>query len=208
MAMLHGLISLLVTLAVLGMTWYAIRYYQRRLEQLASTDKLTGLYNRQALDALLEQAVKDVKRNGGALSIVVLDIDRFKEINDKHGHAAGDIVIGAIADLLKSRLRQNDIVARWGGEEFLLLLRNCPADEALRIAQDVRRSLAETDIALPNTAVRVTLSGGVAEYMPNETASALFIRADEALYRAKLGGRDRVEMSGMLALMDTAASVP
>jgi diguanylate cyclase (GGDEF)-like protein len=99
-------------------------------------------------------------------------------------------------------------VARWGGEEFLLLLRNCPADEALRIAQDVRRSLAETDIALPNTAVRVTLSGGVAEYMPNETASALFIRADEALYRAKLGGRDRVEMSGMLALMDTAASVP
>lgn len=206
MAMVHGLISLMVTLAVLGLTWYAIRYYQRRLEQMASTDKLTGLYNRQALDALLDQAVKDVKRHGGALSIVVLDIDRFKEINDKHGHAAGDVVIVAIADLLKSRLRQNDIVARWGGEEFLLLLRNCPADEALRIAQDIRRAIAETDIALPRETVRVTLSGGIAQHVPDETANAMFVRADEALYRAKMAGRDRLEMSGRLGLMEASVS--
>lgn len=207
MALVHVLISLLVTLAVLGLTWYAIRYYQRSLEQMASTDKLTGLYNRQALDALLDQAVKDVKRNGGTLSIVVLDIDRFKEINDRHGHSAGDTVIVAIADLLKSRLRQNDIVARWGGEEFLLLLRNCPGDEALRIAQEIRHAIAETDIALPRETVRVTLSGGIAEYVAGESANALFVRADEALYRAKVSGRDRVEMSGRLGLMEASVSI-
>lgn len=198
MAMIHVAISIIVTLLVLGLTWYAIRYYQRRLEQMASTDKLTGLFNRQALDALIEQTLKDVKRDGYPLSIVILDIDRFKSVNDKHGHASGDIVIIAIADILKSKLRKNDIVARWGGEEFMLLLRDCPLDEAARLAEEIRRRIAETEIVLPKETLHVTVSAGIAEHLQDESADALFVRADEALYRAKAAGRNKIETSGLL----------
>ena len=200
MAIFNAVISLIVTLLVLGLTWYAIRYYQRRLEQMASTDKLTGLFNRQALDALLTQTLKDVKRDSFPLSTVILDIDYFKSVNDKYGHASGDIVIAAVAGLLKEKLRKNDIVARWGGEEFLLLLRDCPLNEAVRLAEEIRQSVSELAITLPTESVRVTVSAGVAEYVPDETARAFFVRADEALYRAKAAGRNRIEASGMLVV--------
>lgn len=197
MAMFNAAISILVTLLVLGLTWYAIRYYQRRLEQMASTDKLTGLFNRQALDALTEQTLKDVKRDDYPLSIVMLDIDRFKSINDKHGHASGDIIIAAVAKMLKEKLRKNDIVARWGGEEFLLLLRDCPLDEAVRLAEEVRQAIAGADIRLPNETIRITVSAGVSQYVADEAANTFFIRADDALYRAKANGRNKVEASGV-----------
>jgi len=200
MAIFNATISVIVTLLVLGLTWYAIRYYQRRLEQMASTDKLTGLFNRQALDALLTQTLKDVKRDGFPLSTVMVDIDHFKSVNDQYGHASGDIVIAAVAGLLKEKLRKNDIVARWGGEEFLLLLRDCPLNEAVRLAEEIRQSVSELAITLPKEAVRVTVSAGIAEHMPEETARAFFVRADDALYRAKAAGRNRVEASGMLGV--------
>ena len=200
MAIFNAAISVIVTLLVLGLTWYAIRYYQRRLEQMASTDKLTGLFNRQALDALLTQTLKDVKRDGFPLSTVMLDIDHFKSVNDQYGHASGDIVIAAVAGLLKEKLRKNDIVARWGGEEFLLLLRDCPLNEAVRLAEEIRQSVSELAITLPKEIARVTVSAGVAEHVPEETARAFFIRADDALYRAKAAGRNRIEASGMLAV--------
>jgi len=200
MAIFNATISVIVTLLVLGLTWYAIRYYQRRLEQMASIDKLTGLFNRQALDALLTQTLKDVKRDGFPLSTVVLDIDHFKSVNDRYGHASGDIVIAVVAGLLKEKLRKNDIVARWGGEEFLLLLRDCPLNEAVRLAEEIRQSVAELAITLPKETVHVTVSAGVAEYVPEETAGGFFVRADDALYRAKAAGRNRIEASGMLAV--------
>jgi len=200
MAFFNAVISVVVTLLVLGLTWYVIRYYQRRLEQMASIDKLTGLFNRQALDALLEQTLKDVERESYPLSIIVLDIDHFKGINDRHGHASGDIVIVAVAELLKGKLRRNDIVARWGGEEFLLLLRDCPLDEAVRLAEQIRAAVAEMDIRLPGEAIHVTISAGVSQYAPGEEAETFFIRADNALYRAKAAGRNKVEASELTPL--------
>lgn len=198
MALLNVLISVVVTLLVLGLTWYAIRYYQRKLEQLAATDKLTGLFNRQAFDALLEQTLKDVQREEYPLSIVILDLDNFKSINDQYGHVSGDVVISAVAELLRSKLRQNDIVARWGGEEFMLLLRDCPLDEAARLAEEIRASVAKAEIPLASGALHVTVSAGVSEYYPGETANAFFIRADAALYRAKEAGRNQIQVGGML----------
>jgi diguanylate cyclase (GGDEF)-like protein/PAS domain S-box-containing protein len=158
-------------------------------ERQAMTDPLTGLANRRGGALGLEREVARARRGGAALSVALLDIDRFKQINDSLGHAAGDQVLIAVAGVLAGEARITDVMVRWGGEEFLAIL---PGDTAgaRSFCDRVRRALLATSLG---EVAAVTLSGGIAELADGEEAGSLVARADERLYAAKRGGRDRIE---------------
>ncbi|MDA8124680.1 MAG: sensor domain-containing diguanylate cyclase [Deltaproteobacteria bacterium] len=185
-------ISLLITLIVLCAATVIINRYQTRLEKLASLDKLTGLYNRHAFDIVIGQLLSRSRRTQEPFSVVLFDIDHFKEVNDRCGHSAGDQMLKEVARVAKARLRSADILCRWGGEEFLAVLPGCRVADAVRIAEGLRQAVV--DVALPcrEQVIRVTASLGVAEYLPGEEIDPLLQRADRALYRAKEEGRNRV----------------
>jgi diguanylate cyclase (GGDEF)-like protein len=193
--MLNLGISAFITLIVLVTILLAVNHYQRRLEYVATTDSLTGLLNRQAFEILFRQSVLDVDRHGKPLSAILFDIDLFKNINDTHGHLAGDYVLHAISQLARKSVRENDIVARWGGEEFMILLRDCPLEVACKVAENLRSAIEGHDFQLNTQSEPVTVSLGVAEYALQETQSSFFLRADRALYVAKVGGRNRIHVS-------------
>lgn len=161
----------------------------RELEVLSVTDKLTALFNRVKLDRVLTAELARAHRYGSALSVVMLDIDHFKVVNDPFGHNIGDDVLVDIADTLRVSVRNSDTVGRWGGEEFLVILPSTDLDQAGAVAEKVRGRVA--DLKLP-TVGKVTVSLGVAEYQAGDTEQQLVARADIALYAAKEGGRNRV----------------
>lgn len=187
-----------VTILVLLVTGLTVGRYQNRLEQLAATDKLTGLINRQAFDVLFRKAISQAKRDGSRLSVVILDIDHFKDVNDSFGHMVGDEALKAVAAALRGALRESDAVCRWGGEEFLVVLSGCGGPQALALAEKLRLAIAEDASLEALGAGRLTASLGVAEMVPGDTADTLITRADKALYEAKAAGRDRVCASGCL----------
>jgi two-component system, cell cycle response regulator len=164
------------------------------LEQLARTDVLTGLANRRHADDVLRATIASARRHGRTLSAVLVDIDRFKSVNDVHGHAAGDAVLREIALRLADGLREEDLAARWGGEEFLLLLPDSP--DAAVVCERLRASIAERPVNVHGLLeLRISASFGWAPWSGEETGEALVGRADVALYAAKAGGRDRVVCS-------------
>ncbi|WP_254956737.1 MULTISPECIES: GGDEF domain-containing protein [unclassified Cyanobium] len=163
----------------------------RALERLASTDGLTGLWNRRELDERVRREIDRADRYGDDLSLVLYDIDHFKTINDRFGHPAGDRVLVELGRRLRSQLRESDGLGRWGGEEFLVLMPHSSGEEARRLAEKLRRLVAETPVEDVGT---VTASFGVAQRRPQEPAEAWFRRVDGALYRAKQAGRNRVEL--------------
>ncbi len=183
-------VSTLATVLVLGLTFLTVNRYQRRLEHVAMTDPLTGIANRQMGESLLDQAFKDVRRTHQTLSLLLFDIDHFKRINDRHGHPAGDAVIRTVAQLARNAVREGDVVARWGGEEFLVLLKECKLEEALEVAEKIRAAIASHDFGL--SAEPVTVSLGATQRTPNELWAAFVARSDKALYAAKDAGRNRV----------------
>lgn len=185
-------VCLLITGIVLAATNLTINRYQRRLEEMATTDKLTGLANRRSCEFVASHAVKVSERTHDPLSIVIIDIDNFKSINDQYGHLAGDEIIKSVAETLKSCVRDSDFICRWGGEEYLLLLRNCNITDAQQIAEKMRSTIKETTYAHHGAAINVTLSLGIATHVMNESVNTLFSRADMALYEAKQRGRDRI----------------
>jgi diguanylate cyclase (GGDEF)-like protein len=161
----------------------------------ATTDPLTGLLNRRQLEARAAAAIHLARRHRRPLSCLLLDIDHFKEVNDRYGHLAGDAVLREVARRLRESIRRSDVVARFGGEEFLLLLPETECGGALLAAERIRRYLAAAPVALPppRPALFVTASIGVAGWSPDlPDAAALFEAADRALYQAKGSGRDRV----------------
>jgi diguanylate cyclase (GGDEF)-like protein len=162
------------------------------LEQLARTDVLTGLANRRHAVSTLEAHVSAAARHHRQLSVVLLDIDRFKAVNDRLGHAAGDDVLCHVAAVLRRGLRTEDLAARWGGEEFLLVLPDVPGDSAAIAAERLREALGAEPLAVDGDSVIVTASFGWAEWVPGETPESVIARADRALYAAKHAGRDRV----------------
>ena len=169
---------------------------QKKLEELWMTDQLTGLYNRARLDELFETELRRARRYGSQFSILLLDIDHFKQINDQYGHLTGDDVLFSVADLLKKNIRDVDVLGRWGGEEFMLILPNTNQSEALTLAEKLRQ-LIQTHSFTP--VKNVTASFGVSSYIAGIDAEELFKKADEALYRAKAKGRNRSEL-GMQSL--------
>ena len=166
----------------------------RRLEALSATDALTGLHNRRHLEDVLQLEFLRARRYRTPLSVVIADADHFKTVNDDHGHAVGDDVLRAIAKQLRERVRATDACGRWGGEEFLAVLSNTPADGAAVFAERWRESAERSRVELAGGgAIAVTLSLGIAEYGPGHDAPAeLVADADAALYRAKRAGRNRV----------------
>ncbi len=181
-----------ITIIVLVLTNRTISSYQHDIEQMATIDKLTGLYNRQALDMLFTQLMLDQKRNNKDLSLLLLDIDHFKQTNDTHGHLTGDAVLEHIAKLMKSRLREMDIVCRWGGEEFLVLLKGCNLETACNMGEELRLAILNNPLICQDKTVTTTVSIGISEYQSKDTREELIGRADKALYKAKRSGRNRV----------------
>jgi diguanylate cyclase (GGDEF)-like protein len=164
----------------------------KELEQLAVTDRLTNLYNRLYLDHALARELALAQRAGEPFSLIMIDVDRFKTINDALGHLAGDNVLKAIADILHSRVRATDIAGRWGGEEFLLICPGTHAEGAQEVAETLRTLIAESDCS---EAGRCTASFGIASFRDDDTVTTLVSRADQALYQAKEKGRNRVEVA-------------
>jgi len=180
-------VTALVLLAV-GLT---LNRFQTRLEEMATTDKLTGLANRQAFDILLNQAMREARRSGAPLSVLLADIDGFKAINDKYGHLAGDAVIRQVAETIHGCLRESDILCRWGGEEYLAALRGCGQEQALLLAEKVCDRVRALRPNVDGEGLSLSISAGVATLLPDDGPDNLLGRADTALYAAKGSGRNR-----------------
>jgi len=185
-------ISAVVILVTLLLTAYAINGFHKRLERVATTDALTGLGNRQLFNILVVKYLARFERDCHPLSMIVFDIDGFKDINDSRGHAVGDTVIRQIARAVMAETRTEDFLCRWGGDEFALLLPRCDADNAATIGEKLRQRVAETQVLPAEPDLRATISVGVTEAREGDTEAALFYRADAALYQAKTQGKNQV----------------
>ncbi len=182
----------LVWIVALSAGGFAIARYVRSREGaiegfavLARTDPLTGLANRRAWTELLRREIARARRDGSVFSVALVDLDRFKAFNDRHGHAAGDRLLKEAASRWSAQIREMDLIARHGGEEFALLLPGAADEHAVTVVERIRR----------NTPEAITASGGVAEWNGSEDPDALLARADAALYAAKRGGRDQIRVA-------------
>lgn len=154
------------------------------------TDPLTGLPNRREFNERLEERMGAWNRRRDVFSLLLIDVDHFKKLNDRHGHLAGDQVLAAIGKALRTAVRREDAVARYGGEEFAVLLPSTSLDQAALVAQKVREAVARVVVNRNNQDIAVTVSGGLAMIEPNERVESLIQRADSALYAAKAAGRN------------------
>jgi two-component system, cell cycle response regulator len=162
------------------------------LRRQATHDSLTGLKNRAKIREILSEKIDCAQQGKAPVGVVMLDLDRFKQVNDTYGHAAGDAVLIAASERIQASLADTDAVGRYGGEEFLLVSSR-PADSLGQLAENVRLSIAAEPIVASTVELPVTASLGYASYCPRQDAEALLRAADEALYRAKHNGRNRVE---------------
>ncbi len=188
-------ISLIITLVVLTIAGITVGNYQKKLEALATTDRLTGLTARQMFDVLFNQAYKANLRRRTALSVILIDIDHFKQVNDTYGHPAGDQVLRGVADALNEVVRGDEVIFRWGGEEFLVLLSDCSLEQAQRTAERFRARIEELTLYRGDTSLKVTISLGAAQMHDGETVDTLISRADKALYKAKNSGRNQIQIA-------------
>ncbi|PAU80475.1 GGDEF domain-containing protein [Halovibrio salipaludis] len=167
----------------------------RKLRRIATTDSLTGLLNRRHMTHLLERELARFRRQGHPVSFLLFDIDYFKEINYEHGHETGDRVLEDVAAIIKDQLRTQDLIARWGGEEFLVVLPDSELQSARAIAERVREALMAREWQGSNgQPIAVTTSAGVSAFSRDDDRNSAISRADRALYRGKELGRNRVEL--------------
>jgi diguanylate cyclase len=171
-----------------------LRRQARRARDQAVRDSLTGLYNRLAYEERAAQAYGHWKRYGDPLSLLVVDVDHFKQVNDRFGHAAGDRALKALAERLAGNVREADFLARYGGEEFVVLMPKTDRTAAATAAEKLRALVETCPFQYREARVPITVSCGVAEFLPGDTAEQVFDRADRALYRAKQAGRNRCEV--------------
>jgi diguanylate cyclase (GGDEF)-like protein len=188
-------IATLLALFLLSML-YQLDASRSLVRRLATIDGLTGLYQRHCVVRQAELELRSSQRNNWPMSVIMLDADHFKQINDQFGHAAGDTVLRTVAQKCHRSVRAGDIVGRYGGEEFLVLLPRTDSVEALVVAERVRKSIAESHIALQiGPTIPVSVSLGVASRAPStRSLEELLSRADRALYLAKARGRNRIEV--------------
>jgi len=166
------------------------KHAEAALQKLATTDPLTGIANRRKFNETLEAELQRAERHDFPLALVIMDIDHFKQVNDTHGHPAGDSVLAEFSRLIENNIRVNDLFARWGGEEFVLLAPHLDAENLLQFAEKLRMAVEKHPFPVVG---KVTCSLGTTLYRPGETAQELVARMDNALYRAKQNGRNLVE---------------
>ena len=197
--------AVLVSLVLLSLAQLTVGRQQRELERLASTDSLTGLLNRSAFEPLFLRQVAEARNRREPLAVALIDIDRFKQVNDHFGHPQGDHVICQVGRRIVHHIRAVDLLFRWGGEEFLLLLPGCAIPRAKELLERIRRDLHDQPVSLLNQKtvppspdqlrpdlLPVTISIGLSVHRSEESSAELLQRVDEALYCAKRGGRDRL----------------
>ena len=178
---------LFIIILVLGIN--GIRQ-NRLLRDLSQTDTLSGLYNRRFMNKKLEEEISKYKRYRTPFSILLVDIDHFKKINDNYGHDKGDFVIKTISSLIRRNIRSSDICSRWGGEEFLILASNSDLKSALKLSENLKELIEKSQF---ETKYSITISIGVSTFDENLSQEELLKLADNALYKAKKNGRNRVE---------------
>ncbi|MDY0121564.1 MAG: GGDEF domain-containing protein [Sulfurimonas sp.] len=190
LSFLRFVFASLVLLWVLYVTESSFEKVSAILEKMTYTDALTELYNRRKIDEIMEEKCYEYERYGTPLSIAILDIDDFKEINDTHGHDIGDKVLSELSSLLKANSRKSDIIARWGGEEFMFIMQNTQKKNAIESMEKLREVIAKHSF---ETIGHITCSIGVCELTPDiSSANKLFSCADQALYRSKNNGKNSV----------------
>lgn len=167
-----------------------ITVQQQKLHEYAIKDPLTGLYNRTLLEPMLQQAIQQSKRSGISMTLLIIDIDHFKSINDTYGHDTGDTVLRDVSQLMLRRIRKVDKIFRLGGEEFLALLFGTDAKSSIKVAEELRKAVSKVGVNPEQQSVTVSI--GSATLLPDEDLTAWMKRADENLYRAKQEGRNRV----------------
>ncbi len=201
----NAMATLLVGLAYMALLFHtyqarSISYFQRmralntRLKALAHHDGLTGLLNARAYTEAGARTLHAAQRRGAPCAVLFIDLDHFKQVNDRHGHAAGDQVLVAVARCLQEQLRRSDLCGRLGGEEFSALLPDTPLSAATRVAEQLRQAIAATPIDTAAGPLQVTASIGVAPAGPDTDLPRLLDQADQAMYRAKAAGRNRVSV--------------
>jgi diguanylate cyclase (GGDEF)-like protein len=166
-----------------------IESQNRQLEKLASLDYLTGLYNRSKIGEFLELKIKHAGHRSSVFGVALLDVDFFKEVNDLYGHQSGDIVLREFSTLLKENVREGDIVGRWGGEEFLLIIEEMNRESFIDFTQNLRKTIEKHDFSVVK---HKTASFGVTLFKDGDDSDTIVSRVDEALYAAKKGGRNQV----------------
>ncbi|HBG06032.1 MAG: hypothetical protein A2075_15715 [Geobacteraceae bacterium GWC2_58_44] len=185
---------------------------QHRLRELNIRDQLTGAYNRRYLETRLADECKRHRRHGRDLSLIMLDIDFFKKVNDQHGHDAGDRVLAGVAARLSGSIRKTDCLVRYGGEEFCCILPETGLENACLLADRFRMAVEQLAIPTGGKELRVTISLGVAQFRGEETPLSLLKRADEGLYDAKHSGRNKVmarrETAAVYSTAPTAVKLP
>jgi diguanylate cyclase (GGDEF)-like protein len=185
-------LSMAVTWFISAWLIYAVTAQSRRLRNMADTDPLTGAYNRRYFQLQMQMAFDQWQRNKRPASILLMDVDFFKRINDKWGHAAGDLVLKGLFELMTNRVRKIDVVCRYGGEEFAILLPETHAEGALKIAQEIRAMVEQARLVESDS---VTISIGLCEVIGVQDTDHWVNLTDAALYTAKKNGRNRVEQS-------------
>lgn len=167
----------------------------KNLARMATTDSLTGLFNRRHMIALMDTELSKYQRRSSHLTLMLMDLDHFKQINDQYGHDIGDQVLVTVSDLLKSSMREQDYIGRWGGEEFLAVLPETDLDQATASAERIRQAIQTLVIDSDDKNVSVTISIGITQHRAEELLSNAIARADHALYASKSDGRNRVEVA-------------
>jgi diguanylate cyclase len=172
-----------------------LRHRMLEAHHLALRDPLTGLPNRLAYEERVNQEYARWRRFASPLTMLVWDVDNFKSINDKYGHQAGDEALRVIAQSLKQRLRETDFVARYGGEEFVTLLIGANAQQAFKVAEEMRKKVMESVFQAADQSVSITISCGLSQFAEGDDIESVFARADQAVYQAKRGGKNRCEVA-------------
>jgi len=191
----NAAMGVVVTLLALLIAGLSIAQHQSRMRSLASRDSMTGLLNRQFFTNSFQEAVLEMQRLNLPMSFILFDIDFLKKINESHGHAIGDKIITDIARLSKRSVRGSDLLCRWGGEQFALLVKRCELEQAYKIAEQLRLNVQNHAFSFDDRETSVTISLGVAQWTENETIDELFGRVDDAVFLAKSEGRNRAEIS-------------
>ncbi|PLX70601.1 MAG: diguanylate cyclase response regulator [Denitrovibrio sp.] len=163
-----------------------------KIEYLALTDMLTGIPNRRNITNMMNKEASRCRRNGGTFSMIMCDIDFFKKVNDTYGHDTGDFVLKRVADIIQKNLRQQDIIARWGGEEFLIVLPETMIEDGVRVSEKLRESIEKDTMEYEEHKFSITMTFGVAVYEQDLGIEKSIKKADDALYQGKQSGRNKV----------------